>query len=56
MMGQSDAKALLRKVGKHTIGKGCLYIKELSDVDKKVLERLIKNAVAHHRARTQMSS
>jgi hypothetical protein len=34
--------ALLEKLGKHTTGKGCLYVKSLDDIDLKVLERLIK--------------
>ena len=56
MLGHSEAKALLAKLGKHSTGKGCLYIKKLSDVDRNVLETLIKNAVAHCRARTGMPS
>lgn len=32
---------LFAKLGKHSIGKSCLYIKRLSDVDKGVLEKLI---------------
>jgi hypothetical protein len=32
-------------LGKHTIGKGCLYIKKLADVDVEVLESLIKEAM-----------
>ena len=34
-------ESLLKKLGKHTTGKGCLYIKKLADVDKKVLKELI---------------
>ena len=34
----------LEKLGKHKTGKGCLYIKRLSDVDENVLERLIRSA------------
>lgn len=34
----------LEKLGKHKTGKGCLYIKRLSDVDGKVLEKLIRSA------------
>jgi hypothetical protein len=45
------AEALLAKLGKHTTGKGCLYIKKLADVDLKVLESLLKRAVAATRAR-----
>ena len=49
--GFSDAEALLAKLGKHTTGKGCLYIKKLADVDWKVLETLVGKAVEAKRAR-----
>ena len=35
---------LLENLGKHKRGKGCLYVKRLSDVDEKVLEKLIATA------------
>jgi Domain of unknown function (DU1801) len=54
MLDHTEAKGLLAKLGRHTTGKGCLYIKRLADVDRTVLETLIKNAVAHHRARTDI--
>src|ERR1700733_3447066 len=38
--GLRDSGALLAKLGKHTTGKGCLYINKLADVDQKVLEAL----------------
>jgi hypothetical protein len=41
----NSAKPLLEKLGKHTTGKGCLYIKKLADVDVKVLEKMIALAV-----------
>ena len=47
----SDSKALLAKLGKHTTGKGCLYIKKLADVDKKVIEALVVKSVAARRAK-----
>ncbi len=50
-MGIGDSEALLAKLGKHTTGKGCLYIKKLTDVDQKVLEALVMKAVAAKRAR-----
>lgn len=56
MLGHSKATALLGKLGKHTTGKGCLYIKKLADVDRTVLETLMKNAVDHIRARTGVPS
>ncbi len=50
-IGFDGAEALLAKLGKHTTGKGCLYIKKLADVDMKVLETLLKKAVAATGAR-----
>jgi Domain of unknown function (DU1801) len=50
-IGFAGAPDLLAKLGKHTTGKGCLYIKKLSDVDMKVLESLVEKAVAATRAR-----
>jgi len=44
-----NAEALLTKLGKHTTGKGCVYIKKLSDVDSKVLKELIVKSVAASR-------
>jgi hypothetical protein len=46
VMGCRGAESLLADLGKHTTGKGCLYIKKLADVDQKVLEKLIVKAVA----------
>jgi hypothetical protein len=45
MMGFEDEAALMEKLGKHTTGKSCLYIKKLSDVDLRVLESLIVKGV-----------
>jgi Domain of unknown function (DU1801) len=38
---------LMAKLGKHSCGKGCLYIKRLSDVHLPTLEKLIKGSVKH---------
>ena len=38
-------KDLLKKLGKYKTGMGCLYVKNLDDVDKKVLKELIKESV-----------
>lgn len=46
LMPNLDAHAaLLKKLGKHSTGKSCLYIKRLADVDQAVLERLIRDGV-----------
>jgi len=48
--GFGEASALLAKLGKHSTGKGCLYIKKLADVDQHVLETLIVKSLAAKRA------
>jgi hypothetical protein len=53
LLGSSDSAALLAKLGKHTTGKGCLYIKMLSDVDQQVLQALAAKSVARTRARNR---
>lgn len=45
MAGFGHNKDLLKKLGKHKLGGGCLYINSLEDVDKKVLEELIKSNI-----------
>jgi len=45
LMGGLEQKELLDKLGKHSTGKGCLYIKKLDDVDTKVLNKLITTSV-----------
>lgn len=42
---------LLAKLGKHKMGKACLYIKRLSDLDEDVLESLITGSVAELKRR-----
>ena len=37
---------LLYRLGPHTTGKGCLYLKRLDDVDREVLAELIERAWA----------
>lgn len=41
MPGYENKADQLKKLGPHSIGKSCLYIKDLSKVDGKVLEELI---------------
>ena len=42
--GQGLNQALLDKLGKHKMGKGCLYINKLDDIDRPVLRQLIKES------------
>lgn len=42
----SGSAALLARLGKHSMGKGCLYIKKLADVDERVLNELVGKAAA----------
>ena len=53
MQEAPDAGELLPKLGKHTLGGGCLYIKRLSDVDQAVLAKLMKSAYTHKKKTTK---
>jgi hypothetical protein len=47
MPGFAKYDELLNKLGKHSTGKSCLYIKKLDDVDQDVLKDLVKQSVVH---------
>ena len=42
LTGPESVEGLLERLGKHKLGKGCLYIKRLSDVDTDILKQLIQ--------------
>jgi hypothetical protein len=44
-------KSLLSKLGKHKMGKSCLYFKQLADLDKSVLKQLITNSISEVKRR-----
>lgn len=46
-----DREDLLAKLGKHKEGKGCIQIRSLADVDRKVLEKLVTGTVAERKRR-----
>lgn len=41
----ADQEQLLALLGRHKMGKACLYIRKLSDIDMAILERLIRASV-----------
>jgi hypothetical protein len=45
-MGVQTNTDILARLGKHATGKGCLYLKRLSDVDLAVLEEVVVAALA----------
>jgi hypothetical protein len=46
-----EQKALLARLGKHKIGKTCLYFKQLADLDKSVIEQLVVNSMTDAKRR-----
>ena len=52
MAGFGFNKGLMRQLGKHKTGGSCLYIKQLDDVDTKVLDKLIRASVKHMKTRS----
>lgn len=49
MAGFSGYESIMKQLGSFKTGKSCLYIKRLSDVDEKVLRRLIEASVKYMR-------
>ena len=47
MSGFEQYDELLQRLGKHSTGKACLYVKRLADVDPAVLRELVKLSVEH---------
>ncbi len=45
MAGGPHQEALLAKLGRHKMGAVCLYVRRLSEIDIKVLEQLVVEAV-----------
>jgi hypothetical protein len=50
MSGFEKLEQHLSKLGKYKIGKGCLYVNKLADIDLKVLEALVLESFNHLRA------
>jgi hypothetical protein len=48
---EEQQRDLLAKLGKHKMGKSCLHIRQLADVDRSALEGLVKNSIAEVRQR-----
>ena len=46
-----EQRSLLAKVGKHKMGKSCLYFRRLADLDPKVLESLVVGSIADTKRR-----
>ncbi|AXI09757.1 hypothetical protein CUC15_12840 [Oceanobacillus zhaokaii] len=47
MMDEHRREELLKQFGKHTVGKACVYINKLADIDVEVLKTLISETVAY---------
>ena len=53
MAGNKDSEELLEKLGKNKTSGGCLYLKRLSEVDQKVLGKLIEKSFRYMRKTTK---
>lgn len=43
--GDTAREALLEQLGKHTAGKGCVYINKVADINEDILKELIQQSV-----------
>ena len=55
MNGFEPYRAQLKRLGKHKLGKSCLYLKSLDDVDLEVLRGILEHSVADMRKRYECS-
>jgi hypothetical protein len=46
-----EQQSLLSRLGKHRMGKACLYFRQLADLDRSVLEQLVIGSVAESKKR-----
>jgi len=46
-----EQRSLLSRLGKHKIGKSCLYFRQLADLDRSALEELVVGSIAGLRRR-----
>jgi hypothetical protein len=47
MAGFDQYDELLQRLGKHSTGKSCLYVKRIEDIDLATLRELVKQSVDH---------
>ena len=43
--GTEEQEKLLKDLGKFTMGKGCIYVKKLSDINQDVLKKMMKSTI-----------
>jgi hypothetical protein len=53
MPGFDDYEGMLSDLGKHKIGKSCLYVNKLADVDEDVLRSLVRRSYEHMKETNQ---
>jgi len=53
MPGYRDMDEKLARLGKHKLGKSCLYINKLADIDMDVLQEIVEDGVAYMKANYQ---
>ena len=56
MPGYANFQTILERLGKHTIGKSCLYANKLADLDMTVLEELIQAGLQDLQSRWPVSA
>ncbi len=47
MPGYRDMSGKLARLGKHKVGKSCLYINKLEDIDMMILEDIVRDGIAY---------
>ena len=53
VVGGAPEQALLERLGRHRVGKGCLYVRKLAEIDLAVLRQLVDRAVEESKGRSR---
>jgi hypothetical protein len=56
MAGFDKYDEMRQRLGKHKVGKSCLYVNRLADVDQGVLREMVQQSVDHMRATNPLST
>lgn len=49
--GGSEQDELLKDLGKYKMGKSCIYVRKLSDIDQAILKKIIKSTISRLQAK-----
>jgi len=53
--GYEEQEYLLKDLGKFKMGKGCIYVKKLSDINIDILKKIISTTIEYHKSKDTLN-